>query len=155
MKREAVISLIEDAFADAPHPGDVLLHPSCHDDMDIQSFYGMRDWRQVDPSVIGRENAALSFFSPAAFRYFLPAFMIWTLNNYESSGSITVDNTIYSLDPRSKDPELQRFVTSQYSLLSHRQRQAVIAFLEYMSTKSDGCYAQAAASALREFWNRK
>lgn len=155
MKKESVISLIEKAFADLPHPGDTLLHSSCQDDTDIRPFYGIQDWREASSQMIEREDAALCFFSPAAFRYFLPAYLIWTLNNYDTSESPTVNSTIYSLDPTSARADLQPFMRSKYSLLSQAQRHAVIAFLEHMSARPDHCDARAAESALTGFWRNK
>lgn len=155
MKREAVISLIDAAFAGVVHPGDVLLHPSCRDDTDIRPFYGVRDWRSIDSHLIETSDAALCFFSPAAFQYFLPAFMVWTLDNCSTSDSFTVDATIYSLDPTTSDGPQQRFMLSKYALLSDQQRRAIVVFLEQMSKNPDHCDAEAAESALAKYWKRK
>jgi len=149
-----LISRIEAAFADAKHPGDGrLLHPQCFDNSDIRDFYGGVRWRQVPAEVIERNNASLCFFGPEAFRFYLPAFLLWTLRNYRTSDSFTVDSTIYSLDPGQDD--LRAFILSKLSALTAPQREAVVAFLEFMRDHSDGhADAEAAARALDSFWLR-
>lgn len=131
---------IRSAFGNTRYPGDAeLLHPECHDDFDIQKFYGQKDWKNVDDAIIEYENAALCFFSPAAYQFFLPRFLVYVLENYRS-GYISVDNTIYSLAP-SGDQTLHEYQMSKYSLLTREQIECIKAFLgvcaEYLSDYLD------------------
>jgi hypothetical protein len=110
-----------------------------------------RGWRDVPSKIIDTNNASLCFFSPQAFQYYLPAYLIWVLWNYRTSGSFTVDSTIYSLNPESGDT--RRFVLSKFSLLAKPQRMAITAFLEFMRDHSDGhADAEAAEDALDSWW---
>jgi hypothetical protein len=113
----AVIQSIENAFAETLCPGDGrLLHAKCMDDMDIKDFYGQRDWRNIPAELIERNNASLCFFSPEAYPFYLPAFLLWVLRHFETSSSFTVESTIYSLAPPESD--LRDFVLSKYELLN-------------------------------------
>ena len=40
------------------------------------AFKGQTDWRTVDPGFLDGHAVALSFFSEAGFRFFLPAYLI-------------------------------------------------------------------------------
>lgn len=155
-KRSAeVAAQIEKAFSGVPHPGDArLLHPQCYDDMDIQAFYGGRHWRDIPEKVIARANAALCFFSPEGFQFYLPAYMLFALRHYRSSSSFSVDSTIYALCPSKGD--LEQFSLSKFSLLTGPQREAVVAFLEVMIEEAEGHADTAIARrALSRYWRRR
>ena len=80
MKRqEEVIEQIERAFGANPYPGDNFIQGSyegCEPYEEIQAFIGKTDWRTLDSELLDRRYAALSFFSEAGFRFFLPSYVI-------------------------------------------------------------------------------
>lgn len=155
MTPESIIGQIEAAFAASKRPpNDALLHPDCHDSQDIEAFYAQTDWRSVPDELIAHENAALCFFSPKAFAYFLPAYLVWTLKNFKTSGFITSDNTIYALDPGFPTAELYDFAVSKYSDLDQAQRDAIVSFLTLMAENEIEVDAKAAKSALEHFWKK-
>ena len=153
MTLEQTIKIIIEGFGETQLPGGQnLLHRECCDDSDIRAFYG-KLWNEVDSAVLERENAALCFFSPTAFQYYLPAYLIWTLRNFRTSDSFTVDSTIYSLDPTTKSKgTVCDFAESKFTLFTPAQKSAISAFLEFMASEPDHCDAQAAKSALK-YWN--
>jgi hypothetical protein len=79
---DEVKSLIRDAFAQAPYPGDHDLLRSQGDEPDEVAalFRGKDDWSALSPDFVDRAGAAspsaLSFFSPAAFRFYLAAYLL-------------------------------------------------------------------------------
>ncbi len=83
---ESVKAMIRSAFADAPYPGDTALVRSVGDDPDevAELFRGRDDWRALTAEFVDRAGAAspsaLSFFSPGAFRFYLPAYLIADLD---------------------------------------------------------------------------
>jgi hypothetical protein len=124
-----VLAQIQAAFADVPRPAnDDLLHPNCFDDNDIAELYEVVDWRDLTDAIVENEYAALSFLSPEGFRYFIPAFMIFTLRHPES-GATAVESTIWSLSPVND----QHFTPSKYILFDAAQSATVVAFLEAMA----------------------
>ncbi|MBI3461525.1 MAG: hypothetical protein HY000_00475, partial [Planctomycetes bacterium] len=146
MDESELIALIHEAFGDMPHPGDASLRPEACDDHEIQAFYGNKHWQDMAEKDLAYHNAALCFLSPAGFQFFLPAFLVWVIRNYRGSDAFTVDSTIYALDPGSPP---DHFKLSKLRLLSPRQRQAVLAFLEFMAAAGDeSCDAEAAEYAL-------
>lgn len=124
-----VLAQIDSAFADVPRPvNDALLHPNCFDDNDIAALYGVADWRDLSDAMVENEYAALAFLSPEGFRYFIPAYMAWTLR-YPESGAAVVQSTIMSLSPEYD----QMFNPSKFTLFDETQTAAVVAFIETMT----------------------
>ena len=77
--REAVIEEIQGAFAGNVHPGGRFLQGSfegCEPYEEVGPFENEEDWRSIDAGFLDGHANALSFFSEAGFRFFLPAYMI-------------------------------------------------------------------------------
>ena len=151
MTHDHLTRAIEMAFAGTPCPGDGgLLHPQCMDDGDVKDFYGRTDWRSVPDEIIDRNNASLCFFSAEAYRFYVPAYLIWVLNNFASCDSSTVDSTIYSFTPGKGD--LRQFSLSKYALFNAAQRTAVLDFLEYLANHGGGKVDQQALQEAIDYW---
>lgn len=127
-----MIAQVEAAFADVPRPpDDALLHPDCRDDMDLQRLYEIDHWRVMPDDVVVSEYAALAFLSPAGFRHFVPAYLVWVLRHPDAPDAV-VDSTVWAFCPDLYG-DLAPFVRSKWSELDARQRDAVAAFLRAMS----------------------
>src|ERR687893_2788658 len=77
--RDVVIEEIESAFASNEHPGGRFLQGSfegCEPYEEVGPFENLEDWRGIDAGFLDGHANALSFFSEAGFRYFLPAYLI-------------------------------------------------------------------------------
>lgn len=75
-------TLIETAFANTPSPGDAFDDISAtRQDEGIVDYFRGTTWRDHDVCDLRRHSAALSFFTEAAFRYWLPAFMLASLED--------------------------------------------------------------------------
>ena len=77
--REAVIRQIREAFGRSEFPGDDYLQGSFEGREpfeEIEPFKGRDDWQAIDASLLDTHHAALSFFSEAGLRYFLPAYLV-------------------------------------------------------------------------------
>jgi len=76
---EDIIKEIHEAFGNNEYPGDAFLQGSfegCEPFDEVGPFKGKTDWRTVDPEFLDGHAAALSFFSEAGFRFFLPAYLV-------------------------------------------------------------------------------
>ena len=142
---DAAAARVEEAFAEAPRPGNAdLLHPACSDDMDIEHLYAVSSWRDLgDRDVIGG-YAALAFLSPAGFRHFVPAYLRWVLRHPDSAEAV-VDSTVWAFHAEMYDRSLRPFVRSKWELLDGPQRDAVSAFLEAMTPHHEDADATLAA----------
>jgi hypothetical protein len=151
MNEQQLVQQVEVAFASVPHPGDGnLLHPETNAEEEVRSFRGYRAWQDVPASVISRES--LAFLSPAAFRFFLPAFLRHALLSFRRSSDFTVDSTIYALNPGADD--LREYSLSQYSKVEPKEARAVCDFLSHMAALPGEVDASAARKAL-SFWQAR
>ena len=162
MDREATIRAIHQAFAGVSRANGVTLHEAQviddHGSDQARQRARSRDseakWEQVPPEDIAGHYSTLSFLDPVGFKYYIPAFMTWTLRNYDVSDSLTVDHTIYALNPSLK-PKLRTWQLERYSIFSEEQAVAVAAFLRYLAENADGCADDGAANeALHDYWAR-
>ncbi len=102
-----------------------------------------RHWREVPDADIEENYSVLSFLDLKGFRYYLPAYMIWSLKNLESaSGSPSPDATIFALT---------NWYDERYSLFTHEQCRAVYRFLHHLARYGGG-YAKKAKKALDRYW---
>ncbi|MHC5538315.1 DUF6714 family protein [Singulisphaera rosea] len=77
---------IEAAFAETPAPGDAFLEISAtHQDEGIVEYFRGTTWRGHGIQDLRHHSAALSFFTGPAFRYWLPAFMLGSLEDSEAA----------------------------------------------------------------------
>jgi hypothetical protein len=84
-----------EAFADVLYPGDGYLVAHANDG-DVytwtkEAFSGQDDWRTLDPTFLDESfngwGSALSFFTPSAFRFYLPAYLLADLDKPLEQGS--------------------------------------------------------------------
>lgn len=82
--RQAVIDAIRDAFRGNVFPGEHFLQGSfegCEPAAEVGPFRDRKDWTAIESEFLDAHYAALSFFSEAGFRFFLPAYMVADLND--------------------------------------------------------------------------
>lgn len=75
---EVVIEAVREAFGRSRYPGDAFLQGTfegCEPYEEVNAFKGRTDWSDLDPEFLDGHYSALSFFSEAGFRFFLPAYL--------------------------------------------------------------------------------
>jgi hypothetical protein len=83
--RGAVIEEIQSAFAGSEHPGGRFLQGSvegCEPYEEVGPFEDKTDWKGIEAGFLDGHANALSFFSEAGFRYFIPAYLITDLRGH-------------------------------------------------------------------------
>jgi hypothetical protein len=158
--REEIIAEIATAFAEVCR-GKITLHEAeviddHGSDAECDAARG-RDtelrWQDVPDSVIEAHPSILSFLCPESFRYYIAAYMVWSLRFYMKSESASSDFTIYALAPNSGTP-LDRWKLERFTLFSAQQARAVQRYLRFMVDHGDGCADSSQAElALQAYWN--
>lgn len=147
---ETLIAQIETAFGGLQMPADdELLHPECRDDVDILEFYGGIRWQDMTDDMVVHGYAAPTAFSAKAFQYYLPAYLIWTLRNPDSS-DYAGDSTLLALDPGTPDESLHDFRKSKFALLTPKQRRLVREVLSHFADHE--YFGESAELALLNYW---
>jgi hypothetical protein len=150
-KQEHVSRMIKEAFADLSPPTgvDLVTQNTMGYDAerdDITRFFFGRRWQSLSIDELRCEYSAVHFFSPAAYRYFLPAFMLAVVERFDDADLVT-DSLLLTLSP---DRPLFR---SRVAVLSAQQRQAIRAFLEYLrDERRDPRIDPDPSILLRDYW---
>jgi hypothetical protein len=82
--RRTVIELIREAFGGNEFPGNDYLQGSFEGSEpfeEIEPFKGREGWQAIDAEFLDMHSAALSYFSEAGLRYFLPAYLVADLRD--------------------------------------------------------------------------
>jgi hypothetical protein len=166
---DEVKTLIRKAFAQAPYPGDDHLLRSQGDEPDevADLFRGKDDWSALAPDFVDRAGAAspsaLSFFSPAAFRFYLPAYLLADIDDQ----LVYTDPLFYlyfGLDEATRrrpagtagGPALTWWEAQQEHLapMSAAEAAAVVAYLRWKVAKGTlhEHERRSVAEALRSYW---
>ncbi len=109
-------------------------------------------WQDVPDRSIEHSYSALCFLDPKGWRYYIPAYMIWSLKNYMTSGSNSIDSTVYTFK-FSGDPE--DYYLSRFKILNQEQSIAVCQFLRFMTTHHEGFVNDSwSQEALKNYWGK-
>lgn len=159
--RSAVIAEITSAFDGVSREDGVTLHEA-----DVIDDYGSdaerqkarrldQDSRWQDVPETDIENyPILCFLDPKGWRYYIAAYMVWSLRHHMTSDSMSVDSTIYTFK-LSKKEDLRKWEMSRYSTLTESQSKAVCNFLRFMRDHSHGFADELVArKALKKYWGR-
>jgi hypothetical protein len=123
MTATEVIRLIEDAWREVPYPGDdKIVPPDSHEFDDIENYFRGTTWRDHSPVDLRCHSAAFSFFTPEAFHYWLPAYMIAEITCPEEADVIGEYIAWALSDHRGG---------KAWPLFSRDQREAVAAYLRF------------------------
>lgn len=155
-----VIAAIRAAFAGVPR-GAITLHEAevidDHGSADERSAARALDteesWDRVPDADVAGCLSALSHLDPEGWRYYVPAYMSWTLRHLRGSPSVVKDFTIYTFAP-SDDLTLRAYKRARFGLLDASQSRAVARFLRHLLAHPDHVDAPMAARALAEHWGQ-
>ena len=147
---ERLIALIQNAFEGVQLEDGTTIHEAelegAYSDDRVRIAAREKDkehnWRDVPGWKIERFHSALSFLDVKGWRFYIPAYMVWTLRNWRTTDSPTVDSLIWDFDPDFKISFLPR-----YASLASEQACAVCQFLQFFcdySGEPDACKAMAA-----------
>lgn len=127
MTAAEVIQMIEDAWRDVPYPGDEkIFTPESYDDEDIVKYFGGTTWRDHTPARLRAHSSAFTFFTPEAFHYWLPAFMIAAVND-PGEADVVVDYVAWSVS--------DHYAPARWPLFTQTQRGAVAAYFRFQIEK--------------------
>ncbi|HET7786836.1 MAG TPA: DUF6714 family protein [Myxococcales bacterium] len=157
--------LVRRAFARAQRPAEGALHESDEGDegpLLERDFRDKLDWRALDGGFLDQAPAgygsALSFFSPEALRYYLPAYLIADLDGqldqvdvaFRLSAPFSDAARATAVNPR-RYGSLTRFDAGsrRYAGFSREEVEAIVAFLEHKAAGGGGAPIR---EALANYW---
>lgn len=97
-------------------------------------------WQDVPDDDIYHAYACLSFLDEIGFRYYIPAFVVWSLRYMDTEepdfASDTDASIIYHLT-LSYDESLKDYHLSRYKFFTHEQSKAIAHYLEFIEKQED------------------
>ena len=165
LSEAAVRDRINAAFANARYPGDDNIgydktgeHLECKQ---VADHFRGTSWQDVDLAFLRKygEHAdvsvALTFMSPEAFRYYLPAFLLVVAERF-GEADLLVKTVISSLTPRrdQSNRALVEFVRKRLEGFTPEQREAIRLFLEYVKREHGQEYLFGELDAALEHWKK-
>ena len=131
--KEAIIA----AFANVPYPGDneITRCPyRCRPCQEIADYFKGTTWDSHQIDDLRDHHTALSLFTPEAFHYFLPTFMLAALEAHDIVHILPDAIRFpfeFNLDHRDYFPV-------RFTKFSEEQRKVIIEFLRFMESKGAG-----------------
>ena len=183
LTREAVIQKIEASFAGNAFPGARFLQGSfegCEPYDEVGPFEKLEDWRGIEAGFLDGHASALSFFSEAGFRFFLPAYLIsdlrgllytadplfhlthgfsdWTTEIPAGDRTVTMKHGRSSLMNPRRYGAMTSFDYARYrlSIFTREEAGAIVAYLQFKhDSDPDVIDKEAIDAALESFWTER
>jgi hypothetical protein len=151
---------IERTFATVPYPGDSdLVYDNSGDHLECsevaEAFRG-RNWKDLDLDFLRYHAQSIFFLSPAAYRFYLPAYLLVSLRSFAEADTIpgTIIGSLTA--PKGQNPEDMDFFLRTVRMFEPEQREAITAFLEFMAnTHQDSFPFDEPRIALERYWSRQ
>ena len=137
-----IIQLIRRAFSETPQPEqEALFNHHCCECVEVSEAYAGKHWTDIslDDVLAGRETALLS---AAAWRYYLPAVMIWCIREPDTVDVIQ-DNLVYQLEPPAEGRGVPEWFNERMTGFSEEQRAAIVAYLHWYREREEVQWAGA------------
>lgn len=179
-EKEAVIEKITDAFGKNEHPGEHFLQGSYEGDEpyeEVGPFKSLTDWKTIGAEFLDAHASALSFFSEAGFRFYLPAYLIADLQgllvtadplNHLTGGfsdftiklpvgerefTITGGKSTFINPRRYGAATLYDYDRYRLSIFTREEAEAIVAYLQFKRDFDPDVFNKAGIdSALNLFW---
>ena len=159
LAEQRVRETVESAFDGVPRPGTSLLQFQLIDQKGMAGTITDEEWRlagtartdatwqDISDLEIEHSGCQLAHMQADAFRYYLPAYLLYVMGRASSSvwESAIHGFVVFALTPSKLHPT---YTAMQYGLLNARQHEAIAMFLEYMASNADDHCRRGAERAL-------
>jgi hypothetical protein len=92
---------INAAFGNVPYPKESIAPHECDECREVRRIFAGKNWKTIEPEILEENHGKLPLFSPAAFNFFLPAYLIYSLDYFEEYDTVC-EFTIYAVTPDNK-----------------------------------------------------
>lgn len=127
---------ITEAFMDVQHPKGNLAPHDCAECQDLRKTFANKNWKNIDRKIIEKNYDQLPLFSAEAFHYFLPSYLIYSLENFNNN--FVLEFTIYALNPSKKDLKGSfEYWKERFQYFSIEQMETIYQFLAIIDENQD------------------
>lgn len=177
------IEKIFSAFMGNDYPGDHYLQGSREGSEpfeEIEPFKGKTKWSEIEASFLDRYSGALSFFSEAGFRFYLPAYLVADVREQlqtadplfylthgfsdeqveqETDGRVFVlrtGKTVFVNPKRYGATTFYDYARYRLSIFTREEAAAIVEYLEYKRGRDElGMDGKRITAALELFWRER
>lgn len=131
---EHLKSEIIKAFNEAEQPAkdNIALH-ECEECRGVRRDFANVKWQQATAQLLESNYDKIPLFSPDAFKYFLPAYLLYTLNNFDNEFSEVCEFTLYAITPgkewKDKHGNISSYWINRLSSFNFAQMNSIYQFL--------------------------
>ena len=149
---QEVAAEVEEAFATVPYPGDGRLVASAThwESADLVTAFRARSWKEVPLDVLFTHRLSLPLFSPEAFRFYLPAYLIGALLHSPELDTLR-ENVLFLLTPPEAEGAQALRFASRMGDLDQRQTAAIRRFVE-LCISEERSYPDPGRDRALAFW---
>lgn len=147
---------VTSSFANVAYPKDEIAPHDCDECRGVRKAFANQNWKTINSKILEENYDKLPLFSPEGFHYFLPAFLIYSLTDFNDN--LVCEYTIYTLSPSKKDiKERLNFWQYRFEHFTLEQINLIYEFLDLVEMKKDDCFysfekqAVAGKKMLKEF----
>jgi hypothetical protein len=89
-------------FADVPYPKGIIAPHECDECQEVRRTFKNKNWKTIEPEILEENFGIIPLFSSEAFHFFLPAYLIYSLEHFSEKYDTVCEYTIYAVTPDKK-----------------------------------------------------
>jgi hypothetical protein len=126
---------IIEAFGKVEQPvwENIALH-ECEECRGVRKDFVNVKWSKAGDELLEANYDKLPLFSPAAFQYFLPAYLLYTLKNFDDNFSEVCEFTLFALTPdknwKEENGEISSYWIDKFAAFTVEQMACIYGVLE-------------------------
>lgn len=161
IQEEKLIELIQSAFSNVKLEDGISLNMTEYNDssgtrpeyLSKAIFDERHNWQAIADETLEQFRVTFAFADAKGFRFYLPAYMIWTIKNHAISDNVIGNYTIYALRP---DHHVFKSVKVKlHDWFTEEQLDSIILFLQFCTKNYDTLGSLVARENLEEILNGK
>ncbi len=145
------------AFSETERPAkdNIALH-ECEECRGVRKDFANIRWQEVSNKLLENNYDKIPLFSPTAFNYFLPAYLLYTLNDFDNEFSEVCEFTLYALTPdknwKNENGDISSCWIEKFSSFTFVQMNSIYQFLAL--AKQNPIYRYSDASSIEKAFDR-
>ncbi|NJL88244.1 MAG: hypothetical protein HC886_23475 [Leptolyngbyaceae cyanobacterium SM1_1_3] len=149
-----VVQKTQTAFATSQYPGDddLVEDKSYWEAINLSEQFRGKDWKKIDLKVLKKNRFSLSLFTPEAFHYYLPTFILASVLHPDEVDTLP-DSVFYSLTPPEEEgAEMDKF-RRRTENFNATQRESIREYIELYTT-IETSYSDSKKERAINFWTQ-
>lgn len=119
------------SFADVPYPKGSIAPHKCEECREVRKTFAGKNWKSIEPEILEENYGIIPLFSPEAFHFFLPAYMVYSLGKIrENFLNEVFEFTVYTLVPDKKIKANPSYWIERFSRFTLEQLNVIYEFLD-------------------------